>query len=64
MRKGIYRKKSQRPGLGDAVEALLKRVGITPELVSGITGKPCGCKERKDKLNKLGKCLSRMVKGE
>ncbi len=50
-------------GLGDAVEAALKTVGITVERVERWLGKPCGCKERQDKLNLLGYWLRRMVQG-
>ena len=42
-------------GLGDRVEKLLKSVGITPNRVSKIAGKPCGCAERKKRLNEFGK---------
>lgn len=41
-------------GLGDRVELALKSVGITPEKVSKITGKPCNCGKRKEWLNRLG----------
>ena len=44
-----------RPGLGDMVAAALRAVGITPERVSAVTGKPCGCKKRAAKLNELGR---------
>jgi hypothetical protein len=44
-----------RPGLGDLVAAGLSAVGITPERVSAVTGRPCGCKERQAKLNDLGR---------
>lgn len=46
-----------RPGLGDMVSAGLAAVGITPELVSKVLGRPCGCKERAAKLNSLGRRL-------
>lgn len=44
-----------RPGLGDIVSAGLAAVGITPERVSKVLGRPCGCKERAAKLNELGR---------
>ena len=44
-----------RPGLGDMVSAGLAAVGITPERVSKVLGRPCGCKERAAKLNELGR---------
>lgn len=46
-----------RPGLGDMVAAGLRSVGITPERVSALIGKPCGCKGRQEKLNELGRRL-------
>jgi hypothetical protein len=45
----------RRPGLGDMVAAGLAAVGITPERVSAVTGRPCKCKERQAKLNDLGR---------
>lgn len=44
-----------RPGLGDMVAAGLKAVGITPERVSAVTGKPCNCKRRQNALNRIGR---------
>jgi hypothetical protein len=43
------------PGLGDLVASGLKRAGITPERITQILGKPCGCNERRKKLNALGR---------
>jgi len=43
------------PGLGDMVSAGLAAVGITPERVSHVLGRPCKCKERAAKLNELGR---------
>lgn len=43
------------PGLGDMVAAGLSAVGITPERVSAVIGRPCGCKERQAKLNDIGR---------
>lgn len=42
-------------GLGDMVAAGLSAVGITPERVEAVTGKPCGCKKRQARLNELGR---------
>lgn len=39
--------------LGDMVADGLAAVGITPERVSKIMGRDCGCKKRKQKLNEL-----------
>lgn len=37
--------------IGDAVEGVLKRVGITKERVSDWLGKPCNCPARKKRMN-------------
>lgn len=44
----------ERRGVGDSLAARLASVGITEERVSEWLGRPCGCTERKAKLNKLG----------
>lgn len=44
-----------RPGLGDMVKAGLSAIGITEERVSAVIGRPCGCSERAEKLNELGR---------
>ena len=42
-------------GLGDTIEKITKATGIKKvvEKVSEVTGKDCGCSERKDTLNRL-----------
>lgn len=47
----IHYKKSV--GLGDTIEKITKSTGIKSvvDKVSELTGKDCGCKERKEKLN-------------
>lgn len=40
--------------LGDRVESLLTTFGITKDRVEEWVGGPCGCEERKQKLNTLG----------
>lgn len=40
--------------LGDVISSALARVGVTPAAVSGWLGGPCGCEERRLKLNALG----------
>lgn len=49
-----YPAASRTSGLGDWVAAGLSAVGITPERVSAVTGRPCRCKERQQALNRLG----------
>lgn len=42
-------------GLGDSIEKLTKATGVKKvvETVSKVTGKSCGCKERRDSLNRM-----------
>jgi hypothetical protein len=42
-------------GLGDSIEKFTKATGIKAvvDKVSEITGKPCGCAERRDTLNRV-----------
>lgn len=47
----------QRLGLGDIVASGLAAVGITKERVSAVVGGPCGCEERQEQLNALGRRL-------
>lgn len=46
-----------RPGLGDMVAAGLSSVGITKDRVSAVVGRGCGCAERQEWLNRLGRRL-------
>lgn len=45
----------KKPGLGDMVKAGLSAIGITEERVSAAIGRPCGCSERAERLNELGR---------
>lgn len=49
--------------LGDRVAEALDRIGITPDRVSRWVGAPCGCEERKAKLNALDLWARRVVSG-
>jgi hypothetical protein len=42
-------------GLGDTIEKITTATGIKKvvETVAKATGKPCGCKERRDALNRV-----------
>jgi|TARA_R110001606_G_scaffold388706_1_gene554258 hypothetical protein len=42
-------------GLGDTIEKVTKATGIKKvvETVSKATGKPCGCNQRRDSLNRM-----------
>ena len=44
-----------KPGLGDMVAAGLSAIGITKERVSAVVGGDCGCGQRQEKLNELGR---------
>ncbi len=50
--------------LGNHVESVLSSLGVTPELVERWVGSPCGCPERKEKLNQLGQWAGRVIKGK
>lgn len=50
--------------LGDTIERALSSVGITSALVKGWVGAPCGCEERKQKLNALHHWARRVIKGK
>lgn len=50
-------------GLGDVVEKALSVVGITQERVEQWLGTKCGCKERREKLNRLGSWASKVLSG-
>lgn len=49
--------------IGDVVESALIKVGITDERVQAFLGKPCGCKERKEKWNQIGLWAQRVIGG-
>lgn len=49
--------------IGDTVEAALSKIGITDERVQKFLGKPCGCKERKEKWNQIGLWAQRVIGG-
>lgn len=51
----MRRKVRQMQGLGDAIEAVTEATGVKAviEKVAKATGRDCGCKKRRDTLNKL-----------
>lgn len=49
--------------LGDNVEKVLSLLGITHEKVERWVGAPCGCEERKQKLNALDAWARRVLAG-
>ena len=50
--------------LGDRVRDALSALGITDERVTEWIGKPCGCEERKEKLNQLSRWAKRVADGK
>ena len=44
-------------GLGDTVQKIAKKVGADKiaKTYEKVTGKPCGCGNRQDTLNKIGR---------
>ena len=50
--------------LGDAIESALGLIGVTPERVESWLGGPCGCEERKQKLNSLDYWTRRVLSGK
>jgi len=50
--------------LGNTVHEALARIGITPDRVARWVGKPCGCPERQERLNQLGRWASRVLGGK
>ena len=46
---------SKSKGLGDTIEKITMATGIKAvvEKVTAVTGKPCGCQQRKDTLNRV-----------
>jgi hypothetical protein len=50
-------------GVGDYIEKALKFVGITGERVEKLIGKPCGCSERRKKINRVGAHVRRFYLG-
>lgn len=54
----------QTSGLGDVIESALSAVGVTKERVEAFVGRPCGCRERQEKLNALGAWAKRVVGGK
>lgn len=46
------------------VASALAVVGVTPDSVSDWLNRPCGCEERKQRLNRLGVWAARVIKGK
>lgn len=49
--------------LGNLVETALSKIGVTKEAVEAWVGAPCGCEERKQKLNQVSYWAKRVISG-
>ncbi len=56
--------RTQTNGLGDRIERALALAGITSERVDAWVGQPCGCRERRDRLNQLGWWTEMVIKNK
>lgn len=56
--------RTKRLGLGDVIEKVTKATGIKTvvEKVSEVTGVPCGCEQRKEKLNNPDLLINKILK--
>lgn len=52
-----------RKPLGDKIESALSLVGITADRVTYWLGRPCKCKERKQRINQLESWALRILHG-
>lgn len=52
-----WRLVSRRRGLGDLTAAGLSLLGLTPERVESVTGRPCACHSRRQALNAAGRWI-------
>ena len=50
--------------LGDHVEQMLEKFGISQERVTRWLGRPCNCEERKQKLNQLSITVKRFQRNQ
>ena len=57
-----HAEEKDRTELGDVVERVLKMVGITEKRVSKWIGRPCGCAERKAKMNNASRLARQVVR--
>jgi hypothetical protein len=50
--------------LGDLIESALSKIGLDSVKIESWLGRPCGCRERRDKLNALSAWARRVVGGK
>ncbi len=49
--------------LGDVIQQALAQVGVTEERMSRLLGRPCGCRQRQERLNALHAWARRVLAG-
>jgi hypothetical protein len=49
--------------LGTALHQALSLCGVSPDRVSRWLGRPCGCKERLERLDALSQWSARVIRG-
>lgn len=50
--------------VGDLISSALAIVGVTDDSVSRWFGRPCGCDQRRQRLNQLHRWATRVVSGK
>ncbi len=60
----MYSPMENENGLGDRLHSLLDSMGINPNTIEAWLGRPCGCEERRQKLNQLGFWTRRVLSGK
>ena len=63
-RRSNFKSGNRLANLGDLTSVALSKVGITEERVSKWLGRKCNCGRRREKLNRLGAWVSRVIAGE
>ncbi len=54
----------QPKGLGDLIATALTFIGLEPDHMERWLGRPCGCEERKERLNQLTFWARRVLAGK
>ena len=62
---GFQRLKKRSAGLGDAVAKVTRATGLqkAAKVVAKLTGRPCGCGARQDRLNEMFPARDTLTKG-
>jgi hypothetical protein len=49
---------------GDRLAKALDSIGLSSQEIERWLGRPCGCAERQEKLNQLGRWVTRVLAGK